>query len=340
MNLLIIIPHQPHTTGNHVSANRFALSLSQLGWQVRILEVAETETLLIREALDFAPDMVLLVHAYRTGRPWLLSHKASDLPYAVLMTGTDFNQDLAKPLRAAIINQVLAGAEAVLVQNRLAFVDLQGSAYTWRSKVKLLSPGILLGQGTYPIRANLGLKADDFLMLHPASLRAVKGNLALLQMAGDLLNTHSRLHLAFCGPPLDTDYAKQFLALQKLQIRAHYLGEIPCEAMPDALLQADLVLNNSSSEGVPNALVEAASLGRPILARNIPGNCTVVMDERNGLLFDDVADFERQLLRLLTDSDLRHRLSRPDPLTFSAKLEGERLAAILKGQDPGRVAPD
>ncbi|WP_020677713.1 GPMC system family 4 glycosyltransferase [Geopsychrobacter electrodiphilus] len=330
MNLLIIIPRQPHTTGNHVSASRFALSLSHRGWQIRIIEVAENEPAPILEALQSPPDIVLLLHAYRSGKPWLLSQAQFDIPYAVLLTGTDLNRDLNNPERALIINRTLTGASAVIVQNPIAFSGLQETNNPWIAKLKLLPPGIVLGAAGYPLRSNLGLSAEDLLMLHPGSLRPVKGSLELAKMARGLLKCTPNLHLAFCGPVLDTEYAAQFFAALQMQPRTYYLGEIPYAAMPDVLLQSDLILNNSTSEGVPNALVEAASLGRPILARNIPGNASVVRPEDNGLVFDDDLDFERQALRLITEPTLRQRLSRPDLLSFSAEIEGERLGDLLE----------
>jgi len=329
IKLLIIIPRQPHTTGNHVSASRFAASLTRHGWQVRILEVDEEDTAAIESALQSPTDLVLLIHAYRSSRPWLMSGPPAELPTAVFLSGTDLHQDLNNPKRAEVINQMLTNTNAVLVQNELTFNQLQESSLPWRAKLHLLPPGIQHGTEAYPLRDRLGLNPEDLLMLHPASIRPVKGNLELLQMAGGLLDRTPNLHLAFCGPLLDADYAAQFLTALKSQPRANYLGEIPCAAMPDALQQADLVLNNSFSEGMPNALVEATSLGRPILARNITGNSALVRDRRNGLLYENTQDFVRQLLRLITEPQLRHCLSRPDLQSFSAEAEGERLAAIM-----------
>ncbi len=331
INLLIIIPHQPHTTGNHVSASRFATSLSSRGWQVRILEVDEEDTAAIHTALQSPTDLVLLIHTYRSGRPWLMSGPPAGLPTAVFLSGTDLHQDLSNPQRAEVINQTLANADAVLVQNELTFNQLRESSFLWRTKLHLLPPGIQLGTEAYPLRDRLGLKPDDLLMLHPASIRPVKGNLELLQMAGGLLKRTPKLHLAFCGPLLDDDYAAQFLTVVKSLPRTSYLGEIPCAAIPDSLQQADLILNCSFSEGLPNALVEAASLGRPILARNIAGNSALVRNGENGLLFEDAQDFERQLLRLIREPQLRLSLNRPDPQSFLATTEGERLATILEG---------
>jgi glycosyltransferase involved in cell wall biosynthesis len=339
MNLLIILPRQPHTTGNHVSARRFATSLIRRGWQVRILEVDIEEPAPIRAALQSPPDLVLLIHAYRSGRPWLLSQAPKNLPVAVFLSGSDLHQDLHDPDKAGVINQILTEAACVLIQNELTFDELQTSALPWRTKLHLLPPGIELGSEPYPLRRRLGLGSADLLMLHPASIRPIKGNLQLLLMTSGLLNHSPKLHLAFCGPLLDAAYSAEFLTALKAQRGAVYLGEIPAAAMPDTLQQADLILNNSVSEGLPNALVEAASLGRPILARNIPGNRALVKAGSNGLLYADAEDFDRQLRRLIFDPQLRRSLSRPDPQAFSADTEGERLAGILTGSARAATRP-
>lgn len=75
--------------------------------------------------------------------------------------------------------------------------------------------------------------------------------------------------------------------------------------MGDLYARADIVLNCSLFEGMPNSLLEAMALGRPVLAVDIPGNRSLVRDGETGLLFRDDADFRRQLLRLARDAELR-----------------------------------
>jgi len=71
---------------------------------------------------------------------------------------------------------------------------------------------------------------------------------------------------------------------------------------------AEVVLNTSLSEGgMPNALLEAAACGRPILATDIPGNRAAVEDGTTGFLVADEARFEEAARRLATDPELRSR---------------------------------
>lgn len=331
MKLLIVIPRQSHTTGNHVTAARFADQLQLVGWDVRRVEAGQQDAAPIAAEINRSrPDVVLLLHAWRSGQPWLQLPDTERIPFAVLMTGTDLNRDLDIPQRAEIINRLHQGAAGVIVQNRIAWQRLQKEQPPWLEKLRLLPPGIQLGTEESPLRDQLRIEPETRLLLHPASIRPVKGNLELLEMCDFLAETPAPAQLIFCGPILDRAYGEQLLSALKNRPWASYPGEIPCAAMPSVMRQADLILNNSSSEGVANALVEAATLGRPILASDIPGNRAVVRPGENGLLYRTAEEFTRQVRRLLDQPDLLHDLSRPDPTGYSASQEGMRLAAILK----------
>jgi len=331
LKLLIVLPRQSRATGNYVTATRFAGQLTRRGWQVRCIETGENETTTISSAWrEKRPQLALLLHAWRSGAPWLATREAADIPFAVLMTGTDLNRDLDIPERARVIRAIHRRAAAIIVQNHLAIERLLEENPCWVSRLRLLPPGIELGSAPCFLRERLELPARTRLLLHPASIRPVKGNLELLQMSHILTRRQPELRMVFCGPILDRDYGKRFLAELAQCPWASYAGEIPREQMPSAMDSAELVLNNSHSEGVANALVEAAVLGRPILARDIPGNRAVVRPGENGLLYDDADDFRRQLQRLLDDPHLRQSLGHPAPLAYDAEEEGKQLETILE----------
>ena len=81
--------------------------------------------------------------------------------------------------------------------------------------------------------------------------------------------------------------------------------------MASLLSRADVVLNCSISEGgMSNAMLEALSLGRAVLASDIDGNRSIVTDGVTGLLYRDQVEFERLAAELARDSALRGRLGR------------------------------
>ena len=73
----------------------------------------------------------------------------------------------------------------------------------------------------------------------------------------------------------------------------------------------DVVVNSSLSEGgMSNALLEAMSRGVAVLASDIAGNRSIIVDGGDGLLFTSEEDFEAKAERLIVDPDLRRRLGR------------------------------
>lgn len=328
MRLLIVTPDQPRTSGNWVSACRFQSGLQQLGHQVEVLETDLDPWRLEQAVVRFQPELALLLHAYRSGRPWLASCGQDRIPFLVLLTGTDIHQGLGLPAQRPTIQAVLQRAAGILSQNPLTVSDLTIHFPELAPRLHYLPPGITLGSASYQLRQRHGIPAESVLFLHPAGVRPVKGNLELLQLFDPVAAAEPRCRVAFCGPLLDAEYAAGFLVALKSRPWASYLGEIPLAAMPAALHQSDVVCNNSSNEGLPNSLLEAASLGRPMLVRDIEGNRAVVEAGSNGLCYQSHAEFIGQALALIQEPALRHQLSRPQPERYLPEQEALQLEKL------------
>lgn len=310
MHILIVTPGQPRTTGNWSSASRLRKGLESLGHTVKIVEATTPSDQLERLTEEFAPDVVNLLHAFRSGKSWLACRQSRRIPLVVTMTGTDINHGLADPVQKPVILRILAEAKAIVTINTFAKKILARVFPELSPKLHHVPPATDLGCTPFDLLEQFNIPSHKVLFLHPAGIRPVKGNLELLEMFEAVIPRHP-CHLLFCGPLLDRDYAERFLALLQKCPWADYAGEIPSDAMPAAMRTADVILNNSVSEGFSNALQEAACLGVPILARNIPGNTAAFAPERNGLLFDTPQDFTRQAVLLAKHPELRRRLSQP-----------------------------
>jgi len=79
----------------------------------------------------------------------------------------------------------------------------------------------------------------------------------------------------------------------------------------DYLLQSDVYLSTSRWEGLPIALVEAASIGLPIVASDVTGNNEVVVHGQNGFLYNlnNLAEAVQYINILYADKELYNRLS-------------------------------
>lgn len=328
MRILIVLPRQEEATGNEVTAARHAAGLAVLGHQVLRERVTLEEGASLRAAARaFAPDVIHLLHAYRSGRPWLEAG-LEDLPCVVTLTGTDINGGIDSDEEGPIIHHVLAIARKIITPNAPTADSLRCDFPSLANRLTSLPPGIMLGTAPSPWTRAALAPPGTILFLHPAGIRPIKGNGELLDLFDPLAMAGLPFVVAFCGPPLHPGYSADFFAALAPRPWARYLGVIPPAAIPATLRQIDIVLNNSQSEGLPNALLEAAALGVPILARDIPGNAAVVKAEVNGLLYHDACSFAHQARALMEDPGLRRRLSCPCPERYAPEKETQALVAL------------
>lgn len=98
--------------------------------------------------------------------------------------------------------------------------------------------------------------------------------------------------------------------------------------VPSFLRDADVFVLPSRAEGISNALLEAMSLGLPVIASAVPGNEDVVEHQREGLLFpvDDPESLATAIRRVLRDADLRERLGHHARRAVESRYPIERVA--------------
>ena len=328
MRILIVIPEQDHASGNWVTARRFQQGLEKLGHRVMLIEISmHGEGSFDEKVFGFAADVALLLHAYRSGKPWLENTRMQKIPSVVMLTGTDVNHGLDDPEQSDIIHAVMQKATLVILHNPIIAKQLSRNWPSMAESLRIISPGVVLGQKAYDLRAALDISQELPLFLLPAGLRPIKGVIGLLQIFDQLERKAKPFHLAICGPILDEDYGRRCLAEVAGRRWASYLGVIPPESMAAAMGGADVIINNSMSEGLANTLLEAASLGIPILARKNPGNAALVRHDINGFLFDDNKGCLRYATRLL-EKECRRKLSRPDS-SYRSEIEAKELEAVL-----------
>ncbi len=330
MRILFVVPEQPRTTGNWVTALRNELGLVSLGHEVRLVATNGGVEYLQRQVSEFAPDLVHLLHAYRAGLPWLGCRQRDTIPSVVSLTGTDLNYGLDCAEQGPQINAVLEQAGAIIIQNRLTAESFAAAHPGLAAPLHYVNPGVCLGDDPYPLRQRHAIPASSVTFLLAAGIRPVKANLELLQLFAPVAAAAPFCRLLFCGAILDQDYGQRFLAALQARPWARYLGEIPAPAMAAVLREVDVLLNHSVSEGLPNALLEAVALGRPILARDISGNRAAFTPELNGLLYDSSDSFVNQALALAQNPGLRQRLTLPQQKLRTPQDEALQLERVYQ----------
>ena len=253
-----------------------------------------------RHVRRVAPDVIY---------PWL-ERSAAILAPAAYATRTSMvigrrNISGASAERLAPVRWAMRGIErtALLVTcNSGAVMDEAASRGIRRERLRLIPNG-------HPVLEPLPAPPDGPVAVgYVANYRAEKGHGLLLDALDDLPKDGSwRVDLAGHGPLEEGVRAE--VARRGLQDHVRLVGRIDdAREFWAARHVAALV---SDHEGSPNALIEAALCGRPLLGTDVGGTPELVTSE-TGLLVspDDPPALTRALTRLIGDRDLRERLGR------------------------------
>jgi glycosyltransferase involved in cell wall biosynthesis len=175
---------------------------------------------------------------------------------------------------------------------------------------------LLPGSGVDLERFQPGLRiargvGEPMRLLYAGRMLADKGLNELLEAVGRVNARSVRCELTLCGfadaeniSAITAATLKQWA--QRPGIR--WLG--PRDDMPQIYAQADAVVLPSYREGMPRSLLEAAAMGLPVVASDVPGCRQIVTDGLNGLLCEarSADSLHAVLERLLVLSDAERDL--------------------------------
>lgn len=161
------------------------------------------------------------------------------------------------------------------------------------------------------IRASLGLRGSERLVVNVAALTAHKGQRYLVAAVPAICAACPDAHVAVFGEgELRDDLQAQARELS-LGDRLILAGFRPPEEIPSILKAADVFVMSSVEEGLGTSLFDAMAAGTPIVATRAGGMPEIVRDGETGLLVRarDSAALAEAVLRLLKDAARARRLA-------------------------------
>lgn len=300
----------PSVRGNAITTERIARGLGERGVTLRVWDLSAADARAVEDEIEaYRPALVHAFHAYRTGPLALRVARRLEVPLVVTLTGTDANHDLLDPERAPAVRHVLEGAGAVVAFDASVLDRVAGVLPDVRPRMHVVPQSARLEPTDVDAEAEWGIPEDAIVFLFPGGIRPVKGPRRPLRPLGRLAADEPRLRLLYAGPVLDAEEGRALAEALESRPWARHLGPVPHARMRALLARADVVLNCSLSEGgMANAVLEALSLGRAVLASDIPGNRSLVADGVTGFLFRDETELETRARALTRDPLLRARL--------------------------------
>jgi glycosyltransferase involved in cell wall biosynthesis len=146
--------------------------------------------------------------------------------------------------------------------------------------------------------------SGDLIVTTVGNVRRVKGHDLLIQAAALIVEQYPQVHFNVVGEILEPHY---FAELQKLiadlglSRNFHFVGGV--SDLSDYLVDTDIFVLPSRSEGFSNAVIEAMASSLPVVATNVGGNAEAVIDGINGYIVEanDVVALSTAIKNLIGD---------------------------------------
>jgi glycosyltransferase involved in cell wall biosynthesis len=161
-----------------------------------------------------------------------------------------------------------------------------------------------------PLRKQLGIAPDDFVVGKIARLFRLKGHDDLFAAAPEIVRQNPKIKFLLVG---DGAWRGRFEnRADGLGLRNHFIltGLVPPGEVPKLVGIMDALVHLSLREGLPRALPQALAAGKPVVAYDCDGAREVCFDGETGFLIQagDSAALKNRLLQLAADVALREKL--------------------------------
>lgn len=195
-----------------------------------------------------------------------------------------------------------------LVRPEKIRVFLKGSGNGVDAKVRF-NPERFSEQDRVDTRRRFGIPADAKVVLFVGRLANDKGIRELAAAWQMVSETTPAAHLLIVGSEDERDPADpMYLNMLRSNDSVHFAG-YQAESPPFYAV-ADLLVLPTYREGFPNVLLEAAAMGVPAIASDIPGCQDAIEDGLTGTIIPvrDATSLGNEILRLLADESQRKKM--------------------------------
>ncbi|CAG0965093.1 Putative glycosyltransferase EpsD [Geobacteraceae bacterium] len=331
MKIALITPyHTPPVRGNAVTVRRIAAHLAAAGCEAAVYSLdAMTAADILHGIRQAAPAVIHAFHAHLGGRVAREVARAVGVPYIVTLTGSDVYEALEDGRREETL-AVLHDAAAIVAFDASVKHHIADHHPSLAEKTRVIPQGVELPGDDFHWGEER-FEAGEFVFFLPAGLRPVKNVGFSLPPLAELHREEPRVRLLVAGLILDEKYGATVLAELDRHPFARYLGVVGRDAIGALYRRADVILNTSRFEGgMANSVLEAMAFGRPVLAADIEGNRSIVLEGKTGLLYRDEGEFLRKARQLLEDDALRRHLGERGSRLVQERFSPEREAVAYR----------
>lgn len=174
------------------------------------------------------------------------------------------------------------------------------------------------------LRKQQGYNTDDFIIIYPAEFTKRKNQTLLFNIMDKLKEKIPNIKLLLPGKGQLLGQYQQQVKKMRLEKQVEFLGYR--NDIPDLLKISDLLVASSFTEGLPVNIIEAMSIGLPIVATKVRGHVDLVEQGENGFLFDldDIVEAVNNIIKLQND-EILYNTMRVSAIEKSKKYDFEKV---------------
>ena len=143
------------------------------------------------------------------------------------------------------------------------------------------------------------------------NLEKIYDNRMAVQAFKEILKRYPDAMLTIAGTGPEKDDLTSLVAELGISNKVTFTGRIDRKDMPDLYRSADVMLNPSQVDNMPNSILEALASCVPVVSTNVGGIPYMVEHDKHVLLVDskDYQAMAEEVCRVLADDTLRDRLT-------------------------------
>ena len=274
-----------------------------------ILRVKELRDVIYKEKIN-------LIHA--RGWPFMLEASLLSLitgkPSIFSFHGKTIDDLGHKNIKRHIMEIVLARTyDEIMTLTPAMQIDLMSSFMLKNNKIRVIPNGVpepvLCCDSRKKARNNLGISNDEFVIGFAGRFDKVK-DLNTLVLAFDIFvknNPSSRLVLI--GDGECKEQLKDLIHTRQIEQKVIITGF--CNQVQEIMQAFDIYVQTSLYEGLSNTILEALSVGLPVICTDVGGNGDIILDGINGFLVQsgDSEDCSSKIEELYKNPELRKVMS-------------------------------
>lgn len=253
-------------------------------------------------------DAILALHAYRTGQLLNPIYRSTDEtlpPLVLIFAGTDLHS--CEPKWIPTLEEIIPRAKGLVCFSG-EWKKFLETSYKNRlpCKISIIPQSVLILPFIFEqLPMAMHTMPQRKILLWIGEIRSVKDPQFALDVFSHLNNDD--YHLFIIGYEQD-DQLNESLHRSSSHLNVTFLGGQSQNFVHTIMRTSFAYINTSINEGMCLAILEAMTLGLPVLARRNTGNASLIKHGKTGLLFDTPDQAAEQCLQVDRNKKLRQTL--------------------------------